>query len=165
MQGYALQGWFASDITSDPRRGIGGWSVDEIAAYLKTGHGRTGAANGPMSETLNLSTSHMTDNDLKAIATYLKDPPGPNANRNQSASGAPEHAVMTVGAKIYADECSGCHTASGKGAAGLFPALDGSAVVQQDDPASLLHIVLRGARESPPSAHRPARRCPNSAGS
>jgi mono/diheme cytochrome c family protein len=36
--------------------------------------------------------------------------------------------------------------ANGKGAAGLFPALDGSAVVQQVDPASLLHIVLRGAR-------------------
>ena len=43
-------------------------------------------------------------------------------------------------------ECSGCHMANGKGAAGLFPALDGSAVVQQVDPASLLHIVLRGAR-------------------
>ncbi len=146
LRGYALQGWFASDITGDPRRGVGGWSVDEIAAYLKTGHSRTGAANGPMSETLNLSTSHMTEADLKAIATYLKDPPGGNGDQNQSVSGAPDRAVMKVGARIYADECSGCHTANGKGTAGLFPALDGSAVVQQADPASLLHIVLRGAR-------------------
>jgi mono/diheme cytochrome c family protein len=53
---------------------------------------------------------------------------------------------MKIGAKIYADECSGCHTADGKGAAGLFPALEKSSVVQQVDPASLLHIVLRGAR-------------------
>jgi mono/diheme cytochrome c family protein len=89
LRGYALQGWFASDITGDPRRGVGGWSVDEIAAYLKTGHSRTGAANGPMSETLNLSTSHMTEADLKAIATYLKDPPGGNGDQNQSVSGAP----------------------------------------------------------------------------
>jgi mono/diheme cytochrome c family protein len=149
LRGYALQGWFASDISGDPRRGVGGWSVDEIAAYLKTGHSRTGAANGPMSETLNLSTSHMTEADLKAIATYLKDPPGGNGDQNQSVSGAPDRAVMAVmkvGARIYADECSGCHTANGKGTAGLFPALDGSAVVQQADPASLLHIVLRGAR-------------------
>ena len=29
-----------SDITNDPRRGIGSWSVDEIANYLKTGHSR-----------------------------------------------------------------------------------------------------------------------------
>jgi mono/diheme cytochrome c family protein len=146
LRGYALQGWFASDITSDPRRGVGGWTVDELAAYLKTGHSRTSAANGPMSETLNLSTSHMTDADLKAIATYLKDPAGRNGEQNGSASSALDQAVMKVGAKIYADECSGCHMANGKGAAGLFPALDGSAVVQQVDPASLLHIVLRGAR-------------------
>ena len=44
--------------------------------YLKTGHNRTSAATGPMAETLNLSTSHMNDADLKAIAVYLKDQPG-----------------------------------------------------------------------------------------
>ena len=32
-----------------------------------------------MSETLNLSTSHMTDADLHAIAVYLKDLPGGTA--------------------------------------------------------------------------------------
>ncbi len=36
--------------------------------------------------------------------------------------------------------------ADGKGIAGLFPALSGSPVVQQNDPTSLLHVVLRGAR-------------------
>jgi mono/diheme cytochrome c family protein len=36
--------------------------------------------------------------------------------------------------------------ANGKGSANLFPALDGSAVIQQADATSLLHIVLRGAR-------------------
>jgi len=44
LHGYALQGWFAPDITNDPRRGIRGWSVEEIAAYLKTGHNSTSAA-------------------------------------------------------------------------------------------------------------------------
>jgi len=146
LQGYALQGWFASDITSDPHRGVGAWSVDEIANYLKTGHSRTSVANGPMSETLNLSTSRMTDADLKAIAVYLKDPQVRNANQSQSVSVAPDQAVMKVGSKIYADECSGCHMANGKGSANLFPALDGSAVVQQTDVTSILHIVLRGAR-------------------
>ncbi len=142
LRGYALQGWFASDITNDPRRGVGSWSVDEIAKYLKTGHSLTSAANGPMSETLNLSTSHMTDADLEAIATYLKDQPG----GDQSAPPRPDEATMKIGAKIYEDECAGCHTSNGKGVAGLFPALHGSSVVQQDDPTTLLHIVLRGAR-------------------
>jgi mono/diheme cytochrome c family protein len=141
LQGYALQGWFAPDITNDARRGLGGWSVDDIVAYLKTGHNATSAATGLMSETLNLSTSHMREDDLKAMAIYLKDQPG----QDQGAPAAPDQATMQVGAQIYADECSGCHTSSGKGAAGLFPSLNGSPLVQQTDPTSLLRVVLRGA--------------------
>jgi len=75
-----LQGWFAPDITNDSRRGLGSWSVEEIATYLKTGHNSTSAATGLMAEMVNLSTSHMTDADLKAIATYLKDQPGQTEN-------------------------------------------------------------------------------------
>jgi mono/diheme cytochrome c family protein len=145
LQGYTLQGWFAPNITDDPRRGLGGWSVDDIVAYLKTGHNKTSAATGLMSETLNLSTSKMSDDDLNAIAVYLKDQSaGSNAN-NAASADPPDQAVMKSGAQIYADECSGCHAADGKGAAGLFPALNDSAVVQQADPTTLLHVVLRGA--------------------
>ena len=97
-----------------------------------------------MSETLNLSTSHMSDDDLKAIAIYLKNAAG----HEESAQAAPNQQTMTAGAQIYADECSGCHTQSGKGVAGLFPALSGSSAVQQTDPTSLLHVVLRGARST-----------------
>jgi cytochrome c5 len=145
LQGYALQGWFAPDITNDLRRGLGGWSIDDIATYLKTGHNKTSAGSGPMSETLNLSTSKMTDEDLKAIAIYLKDPPGQQQNRPATGSAALDQGVMKAGAQIYADECSGCHTSDGKGVPGLFPALSGAAVVQQTDPTTLLHVVLRGA--------------------
>ena len=157
LRGYALQGWFASNITNDSRRGVGGWSVDEIATYLKTGHNSTSAANGPMSETLSLSTSHMNDADLKAIAIYLKDQPG----GNPSPPPWPDETTMKIGAKVYEDECAGCHTSNGNGVAGLFPALHGSPVVQQDDPTTLLHVVLRGARsvgtdQAPTAAAMPA---------
>jgi mono/diheme cytochrome c family protein len=160
LQGYALQGWFAPDITNDARRGIGSWSIDDLVAYLKTGHNRTGAATGPMSETLNLSTSRMSDDDLKAIATYLKDQPG----RQDPATTEPapnDQTSLKAGAQIYTDECAGCHKADGKGAIGLFPALDGSPAVQQTDPTSLLHVVLRGARsvgtdQAPTAAAMPA---------
>lgn len=144
LQGYALQGWFAPNITNDTRRGLGSWAVNDIVAYLKTGHNRTGAATGPMSETLNLSTSHMRDGDLKAIAIYLKDGP----SQQENAPPAPDQKTMTAGAQIYADECSGCHTSNGQGIAGIFPALNGSSALQQNDPTSLLHVVLRGARNA-----------------
>jgi mono/diheme cytochrome c family protein len=141
MQGYNLQGWFAPDITNDPRRGLGSWSVEDIATYLKTGHNTTSAATGLMAETLNLSTSKMSDDDLKAIAAYLKDRPGDPANQPnppQTASAAPDQGVMKAGAQIYADECSGCHMSNGKGTPGLFPSLNGTPVVQQTNPTTLL---------------------------
>jgi mono/diheme cytochrome c family protein len=146
LRGYPLQGWFAPDITNDSRQGLGDWSIDEIATYLKTGHNSTSAATGLMSEMVTRSASLMTDADLKAIATYLKDQP--SQNENQATSDKPDQAVMKIGAAIYADECAGCHAANGKGASGLFPSLDGSPAVQQTDPTTLLHVVLRGARSA-----------------
>lgn len=145
FQGYALQGWFAPNITDDPRRGLGGWSVEEIAAYLKTGHNKTSAATGLMSETLNLSTSKMSDDDLTAIAVYLKNRGGQQPTATADSANLPDQAEMKTGAQIYADECSACHGADGKGTANLFPSLSGSAIVQQTDPTSVLHVVLRGA--------------------
>ena len=126
LQGYALQGWFAADITNDPRRGLGAWSVDDIATYLKTGHNQTSIATGLMAETISQSTSHMTDADLKAIAVYLKDQTGRDTDENQQPVTS-DQPVMKVGAAIYADQCSGCHAANGKGTPALFPALHGSA--------------------------------------
>jgi mono/diheme cytochrome c family protein len=142
LRGYALQGWFAPDITNDQRRGLGSWSVEDIVEYLKTGHNRLSAATGLMAETLSLSTSRMEDADLKAIAVYLKDQPA----EQQNAQFDPDDATMKMGAQIYADECSGCHTASGRGTPHMFPSLNGSSAVQQIDPTSLLRVVLRGAR-------------------
>ena len=71
-----------------------------------------------MSETLNLSTSHMSEADLKAIAVYLKDQPAP-AGRARRPS--PDQTTMTIGAQIYADECSGCHTIERQRRCGHFP--------------------------------------------
>ncbi|MGA2894707.1 MAG: cytochrome c [Xanthobacteraceae bacterium] len=148
MQGYNLQGWFAPNITNDTRIGLGSWSVDDIAAYLKTGHNQTSAATGIMAEEIGLSTSKVSDGDLKAIATYLKDRPGDSSNQNnraQATSSPPDQGVMKIGAQIYADECSGCHGANGKGVSGLFPSLNGAPVVRQKDATSIVHVVLRGA--------------------
>ncbi len=149
MQGYALQGWFAPDLTNDPRRGLGSWSIEDIATYLKSGHNKTTAATGLMGEEIDRSTSNLSDADLKAIATYLKDRPGDPANAAQNQQPAlppaPNQTVMKAGQQVYADECAGCHKADGKGTPGLFPTLAGAPTVQQSDPTSLLHVVLRGA--------------------
>src|SRR5580704_767554 len=73
LAGATLQGWFAPDITNDPRKGIGGWSSDDLVQYLKTGANKWTLASGPMAEAVTHSTSRMTDEDISAIAAYLKD--------------------------------------------------------------------------------------------
>jgi mono/diheme cytochrome c family protein len=145
FKGYALQGWFAPDITTDKRRGIGDWSVEDIATYLKTGHNRFTAASGPMAEVVEDSTSKLTDEDLNAVAVYLKDQPVPNTTE---AAGDPDAGMMKSGAAVYAVQCAACHGPDGGGVDGLFPTLKGSALVQSVDPASVLHVVLRGSRSA-----------------
>jgi mono/diheme cytochrome c family protein len=144
LQGYALQGWFAPNITNDDERGLGGWSVADIVAYLKNGHNSTSASTGIMAEEITLSSSHMTDADLTAIATYLKALPGQTASPPAGISASDPK--MVAGEAIYADECSACHGLDGKGVPYLFPSLAGSPNVRSADPASLIRVVTEGAR-------------------
>lgn len=143
LQGSYLQGWSAPDITNDKRTGLGNWSAQDIASYLKTGHNGITAATGPMAEAVSLSTSHMTDEDTKAIATYLKSLPGREDGDTPLPAGS---ATMIAGNAIYRDQCSACHGIEGKGIAKLFPAVASSSMVKSDDPTTVIRIVLRGAR-------------------
>jgi mono/diheme cytochrome c family protein len=144
LQGGTLQGWYSPDITGEPRAGIGGWSVDDIVQYLKTGHNRTSAATGPMAEVITNSTSQMSRQDLAAMAVYLKDtlPKSPAAQKPVAAS----NPALQTGQAIYLDQCAACHTAEGTGIPGLFPRLKGNPAVQSGDATSLIRIVEQGAR-------------------
>lgn len=144
LQGSALQGWYAPNLTGDPRIGLGRWSVVEVVAYLKTGHNNVSAATGPMSDVIVHSTSEMTDADLRAIAVYLKDRPAPSGESPKPVSA--EDRMMRAGEAIYLDNCAACHASTGSGIPQLFPALKNSPSVQSADPASLIRVVLRGAQ-------------------
>ncbi len=162
-QGGNLQGWFAPEITDATPRGLGAWSTEEIAEYLKTGHNKFTAATGPMAEIVDRSTSRMADGDLHAIATYLKTLKGDDDETpGNLVTPPPTGAMGREGAAIFGDECAACHTGHGTGSPRLFPSLAGSASVQSTtDPTSLVRIVLAGARAAlrTPPRRRPARRC------
>lgn len=143
LRGSYLQGWYAPNITDDKRIGLGNWTPDDIAAYLKTGHNRITAATGPMGEAVSLSTSHLTDEDARAIATYLKSLPGETESVAPLAANA---ATMVTGRAIFRDQCSACHGLEGKGVANLFPAVADASGVRSNDATTAIRIVLRGAR-------------------
>jgi mono/diheme cytochrome c family protein len=141
LQGGLLAGWFAPNIGGDTRRGVGGWSNDQVVAYLKTGHNEFAAAAGPMAEVVTKSTSQMPDTDLKAIAVYLRDQPSPP----EVATAQPDAAAMKLGARIYATQCSACHISTGSGVSGLFPTLAHAPNVQSVNATTLIRAVLQGA--------------------
>ena len=141
LQGYTLQGWTAPDITGG-QGSLHNWTAEDIATYLKTGHNRHAAAAGLMGEVVDLSTSKLTDADLNAIASYLKDTSGPA----QDNAGSPDKDVLTAGGAIYQDLCSACHAQDGKGVASLFPNLSEAATVKAKDPTTVLRVILQGAQ-------------------
>jgi mono/diheme cytochrome c family protein len=98
-----------------------------------------------MAEAVDLSTSKMTDDDVRAIATYLKSLPGDGKPQTAIAASVPE---MAAGGAIYRDQCSACHGLDGKGVPNLFPSLADSSVKGNDDPTTMIRIVLRGARSA-----------------
>ena len=107
------------------RRGIGGWSVDDIVAYLKTGHNKTARRHRPDGRNAQfVDFAHerrrsQGDCDLSEGS----DRSGSRRTRRPGRS-ADDQDDEVGGAKIYADECSGCHAADGKGSPDLFPSLE-----------------------------------------
>ena len=151
LAGAALQGWYAPPLHNDTRTGLGSWSADDIVAYLKTGWGGGQAASGPMALVVADSTSQLNDADLNAMAVYLKDIAAP-------AIAAPEplpqgDPVMQAGGPLYVVNCAACHTTSGDGVAGIFPTLVKSPVVQADNTATLLDVVLNGGHAAATDAN------------
>jgi mono/diheme cytochrome c family protein len=59
-------------ISQHPKRGIGGWSEDEITDLLDSGFLPDGdVVGGAMAEVVENSSSHWTDEDRAAVAEYL----------------------------------------------------------------------------------------------
>jgi mono/diheme cytochrome c family protein len=156
LGGASLQGWFAPDITANAARGIGGWSVKDLTAYLKTGHNAHSMASGPMAEAIEASTSKMTDPDLEAIAVYLKGVPGGTAAPAAGLAAGDPH--MKTGLAIYQDNCMGCHNANGSGQNAIFPPLAANPVVRQSSAETLARVVLAGTQsaDSPLAPTQPA---------
>jgi mono/diheme cytochrome c family protein len=144
LRGGKLEDWYAPNLTADVRSGLGNWSVDDIVAFLKTGRNSRTVAYGPMSEVITFSTSKLKDDDLKAIATYLKDVPS-GAGEHKDDQTQPDSKVLTVGKALYVDNCSGCHQAEGQGVPAMFPRLQGDSAVQDRDPTTIVRLILNGA--------------------
>ena len=152
LTGGTLEGWHAPDLTGNLKGGLGSWKSDDIVEFLRTGRTDTTAAFGSMTDVIEHSTQHLSNADLKAMATYLKslkraDADGSVLSTADKTTAALVKGDMTQpGAQEYMDNCSACHRINGKGYAKTFPALAHNSAVLSDDPSSLISIVLRGGK-------------------
>jgi mono/diheme cytochrome c family protein len=143
LGGGLVQDQFAPRLDAAERSGLKSWSVDDIVEYLQSGRNGRSHAGGLMADVVRDSTSLMSDADIRAIATYLKDlPPG---EREPNAL-PPPPAQMSDGEKVYKSACIACHEADGSGAPRIYPPLPGNANLQSAIALSTLRIILDGAQ-------------------
>jgi len=132
--------WYATPLTGNAA-GLGDWSTEDIVQLLRTGMSRHGTAEGAMAEVVSHSTQFLSENDLGAMAEYLKSlPPGPRP----AATEAPPEDTMLLGNKLYQQHCVACHGASGEGSPPAWPALAGNASVRAEPANNVVLSLLRG---------------------
>jgi mono/diheme cytochrome c family protein len=142
LQGATLDSWVAPDLTANDRTGLGAWSIDDVAEYLRNGRNAHAGAGGAMADVITYSTSLLSDEDRHAIAVYLKS----QAASPSRANVQPDPAAMRRGAAIYSDACASCHLENGVGQPRYFPPLGPNAMLQQADPMGVEHLILAGGR-------------------
>jgi mono/diheme cytochrome c family protein len=164
LAGATLDNWRASTLTGDRVTGLYAWSREEIVEVLRTGRTARVAAIGVMADVVAKSTQYLNDQDLMAIAGYLKSlPPATNQGENTPdiAMQASNTSVATQalragnteprGSRVYLDNCNACHRSDGSGARRTFPDLAKNETINAHDPVSLIHLVLAGS--AMPSTH------------
>lgn len=137
-----MQNWYAPSLTSTHEAGVSDWTTQQITDLLKTGVSSRGTVIGPMAEVVQNSTQHLSDDDLRAMATYLRALP-PSPATTPTARGTPP-APDSPGAKLYQQHCMQCHGEQGQGVPGAYPALAGNRAVTMASPANLVRLVLNG---------------------
>lgn len=138
-----MQNWYAPDLSTRAHGGLEGWSPRDIVALLKTGQSAKGAAFGPMAEVVAHSTQHLRENDLDAIATYLRAlPPRPVPSAHPNMLDVSD--LLDRGGKLYAQQCASCHGKQGQGVAGVYPPLDRSIAVTEPTGINAIRMVLLG---------------------
>ncbi len=142
LAGGKLGAWLAPNISADARWGIGTWSIDDIVTFLKTGVQKTGGvAFGPMAEVVHDSLRHVSRDDLRAIAVFLKA--GPERTKGATAAVATGD-QLAHGQRLYLDSCAKCHRADGKGFPGAVPNLAANAAVTSPQPDDSIDAMLAG---------------------
>ena len=168
LTGAQVGPWYAPNITSDPVSGIGIWSKDDLAAYLRSGHLRGKAqAAGSMGEAVARSFQNLSADDIDAIASYIKSVPpvrDPAADVSRFTAGTmfselgvlrgrdgvkSDNDAAPSGAVLFQGNCASCHAAEGQGSRdGYYPSLFHNSATGAKNASNLIAAILYGVDRS-----------------
>lgn len=161
--GAVLGSWHAPNVTPDTNAGIGAMGADELFRYLKYGKVTGKAqAGGEMGLAVQLSFSKLSDEDLKAIVTYVRSVPAigdaeakPKFAQGQSFTdvakfrgvGAMSSSEALPGgaAQLFAANCASCHGIGAEGSRdSYFPTLFHNSALATGGGRNLVATILFG---------------------
>jgi mono/diheme cytochrome c family protein len=139
------QNWYAPSLTSNREAGLGNWDIQQIADLLQAGISHHGTTYGPMAEVVYNSLQYLSDEDVRAMAVYLRALPQRDSEApptSQARLVSPS--VMETGRKIYSEQCAMCHGEEGKGHPPSYPPLAGNQSITMASPVNSIRMVLNG---------------------
>ena len=141
-----MQNWYAPSLASPHEAGMGDWDRAHIVSLLQNGVSPRGSVSGPMAEVVLRSTQYLSQEDLGAMAQYLKELPNSSPKPEAPAPARPANASFNKekSAKLYEQHCAQCHGAKGQGIANAYPPLAGNRAVTMTSTENLVQMVLNG---------------------
>ena len=143
-----ISNWYAPALTPDAATGLGDWQVADLATLLKTGVSGRSAVYGPMSEVVQQSLQYLNDDDVQAMAVYLKSLPQHGLAPVAEVATKDTERMLEQGGRLYEKHCVECHGANGAGKPPAYPRLAGNHGIVASS-VNPIRMVLNGGY--PPS--------------
>lgn len=143
--------WYAPSLLDPAEAGLQGWPLEQVVALLRDGSVEGATVMGPMAEAVFHGTSHLAEDDLSAMAAYLRGlpevPAPPQAFQHADV------AQMALGGRLYEQHCADCHGAQGQGAQNAYLPLAGNRAVRMASPVNTVQAILSGGFPPSTAAH------------
>ena len=143
-----MQNWYAPSLTSNREAGLGDWSIDDIVGLLHAGVSNRGAVYGPMAEVVYDSFQYLNEDDVRAVAVYLKALPSHSGETQTAPPSTAQTEQLTslapLGRKIYEAQCAICHATEGQGKPPNFPPLASNQSIEMSSAVNPIRMVLNG---------------------
>jgi mono/diheme cytochrome c family protein len=142
-----MQNWYAPSLTSNKEAGLGDWPIRDIMDLLQGGVSQRGAVYGPMAEVVYNSLQHLTDEDVRAMAVYLKALPEKDSSTPDPGNpplSADATQLFSDGKRVYDAQCASCHGADGRGKLPHYPPLANNQSIEMTSAVNPIRMVLNG---------------------